>query len=264
MTKLIFMHLPKTGGVSIQHFLENKFDKTKICKELYHSFRVRPLEDLEAFECFSGHYAFDAIERIPGDKKVFTFMREPKSRLLSLYYYWRSFKWEAIEGDPYMQGPRLAKQMSLLEFLRHRDQELLVSTDNSIARYFLGTMHAGPNGEFLVPKDAVYNACIRNLQRVDFVGLFDSYERDFQRMANFLGFKGRHLVPHENAGSLTNERREAVVRQPITKDVEVELERLTRFDQMIYEYARSRRFGFWQSLRRSACGFKERLRGGKQ
>jgi len=261
MTKLVFMHLPKTGGLSIQRFLEDNFEEEKICKEFYHTFRVRPLEELESFECFSGHYAFDAIERIPGDKKIFTFMREPKARLLSLYYYWRSFKWEAIEGDPDMAGPRLAKQMSLLEFLRHRGDDLLVSTDNSIARYFLGTMYAGPNGEFLVPKDAVYTTCIRNLKRLNFVGFFDSYERDFQRLANYLGFAGHHPVPHENAGSLTNERREAVEREPITKEIEAELERRTRFDQMIYDYARSRRFGFVQSVKRTA---RSLLRSGKE
>jgi len=96
--KCIFVHIPKTGGVSI----EKHFKIKRLTRNLYrHSMYVKfqyygiwyPLHHLPA----------DIIKKIHPDtfKKYykFSFVRNPYNRILSLYLYTHKKKWESMQNS---------------------------------------------------------------------------------------------------------------------------------------------------------------------
>ncbi len=94
--KLIFNHMPKTGGSSMQFFFEELFGKDRV-------FRVRDRtitpetktvdrlskEEVDFYRVFQGHFRY-GNHTVVGEKSVyFGVMRDPIDRLISNYFYAR-------------------------------------------------------------------------------------------------------------------------------------------------------------------------------
>ena len=86
--KIIFIHIPKTGGNSISHLLKNysddKFVKHRPYSDLRNTFEIRSNLTKDK------HQTLEEYCNILGNKfddyKIFTVVREPLDRILSLYY----------------------------------------------------------------------------------------------------------------------------------------------------------------------------------
>src|SRR5437879_13801926 len=67
---------------------------------------------------FTVHYNYDSLLYIPRrNLSVLCFVREPKKRLLSIYYYWRAHE---PTHPGYSHGPKTANELALLPFLQDR------------------------------------------------------------------------------------------------------------------------------------------------
>lgn len=238
MSKIVFLHIPKTGGTSVHDFLVNQFESSECFPDRFNTLRSHSAETLGRYKYFSGHYDMDGIERIPGEKFVFTFLRDPVDRVLSLYYFWRSHTHAHIEKHKLI-GPRLAKNLGLLDFLRYQKDGIPENFDNYIARVLLGEMYVGPSRDFLVSEECVFDRCIESLGKVNFIGFLGAYDDDYKSLLKKLNFDPPEHVPHLNKGTDTSLDREGVEKELITEDIKMELDRLTRFDKMIYAYAKS-------------------------
>src|SRR5262249_170075 len=92
--KLVFLHHPKTGGTTLHHILMRGFDEDEICPERFNGLQHYSAGDLARYRYFSGHFDLLSVSLIPGEKKIITMLREPISRLISLYYFQRAHKAE--------------------------------------------------------------------------------------------------------------------------------------------------------------------------
>ena len=60
-SRLVFMHIPKTGGTSLHEVLVAQFKPGEICPERFNHLREWASSDLAKFRLFSGHFDFDSI-----------------------------------------------------------------------------------------------------------------------------------------------------------------------------------------------------------
>ena len=86
----IFIHIQKTAGTSLQNMLREIYGE-KLYSEYADTLHGKPPCVLSEYECFAGHFNYDSLKYIPhSKKKLITFIRDPKERLVSLYHFLRS------------------------------------------------------------------------------------------------------------------------------------------------------------------------------
>lgn len=97
MKKLIFIHIPKTGGQSVAHLLEQVCGAHLVCRPGRPG--AKPIADAtpaehERFRAYSGHLFYGVHVLLPGDPEsyaYFTVLREPVQRLVSFYHHAHRF-----------------------------------------------------------------------------------------------------------------------------------------------------------------------------
>ena len=106
--RLVFLHLPKTGGTALHQQLLTNFRPEEVCPIRFSRLVEQPREALERYVFFSGHFNFDHVRHIPGETYVVTVLREPRQRILSNYYFWKRHRAEVVERQN-LEGPRIAR-----------------------------------------------------------------------------------------------------------------------------------------------------------
>lgn len=110
----IFLHVQKTGGTSLQNMLVEKFAPEHVFRrdDILHLISTA---ETSKYDLFMGHYNYDSIKYIVRDKKsLITVLREPNSRLISLYKFWRAHTPFAPAYHVCMQ---LASELSFSDFV---------------------------------------------------------------------------------------------------------------------------------------------------
>ncbi|MCA9199557.1 MAG: sulfotransferase family 2 domain-containing protein [Planctomycetales bacterium] len=235
---LVFMHIPKTGGTTLHRLLKAHFADELICPERFARLEAYSLEELSRYRFFSGHFDRTNVACIPGSPKIVTLFREPKARILSLFYYWKSHKWEVIEAKD-LAGPRMAKSMRLLDFLRCPLPGITPNIDNVMTRTLLPQFVVGPNREFGMAEELVLPEATAFLDNMECFGVLEEYETTVNVIWGQLGWHRPATIPvtrSRDKFSIYSEMEE-VEREDITPKIEQELDRLTRYDTQLYEYA---------------------------
>ena len=143
---LIFIHIPKTGGASIDEYLRNN------AKNYYY------------FKKKSSHNAVSLLCP-PEEYNYITFLREPTSRVFS--YYNMCFQHKVTPSHS------LAKKgiINLLKYDHH--------VRNLYCQYF-----SGYPGEII--NEEIYNIALKNLKNFFFVGKFEKFSESFNEMCLLL------------------------------------------------------------------------------
>ena len=234
---VVFLHIPKTGGTSLHQILLKNFAGPEFCPERFNRLESWTLDDLAKFRFFSGHFDRRGVARIPQQKKIVTLLREPKSRILSLYHFWKSHK-EGVIRRANLNGPRIAKNLPLIDFLRYRGDSIPLSTDNVLTRTLLGRLSVGKNGEFACPKNEVLHQVVDYLETMAAFGIMDEFDESVRHIVLSLGFPVPDQIPHaRDSRKLDDPTLETIEREAITAEIEAELERLTEMDQQVYQHA---------------------------
>jgi len=91
---LIFLHLPKCGGTTLNRVIEWEYAPQRIFSIDPSFFRWShrrvcrwPQERLARMQVFKGHMPFGLHERLPQPATYITFLREPVERVISEYYF---------------------------------------------------------------------------------------------------------------------------------------------------------------------------------
>ena len=157
-------------------------------------------EQIGEYQFYSGHYYFDQIERIPDPKRVITILREPRARLLSLYYFFRAHTWAAINNYERAgaDSPRLAKELDLRSYLHSPDLVPRIYTDNALVRHLIGLKHMGPSGNLLLDQDEAYDLAVQNLATMTAFGVLDHYSATRKSLESATGFNLPEVFPREN------------------------------------------------------------------
>ena len=243
--RLVFLHVPRTGGTTLHHHLAAHFAPNEICPERFSRLDQYRPDQLEKWRFFSGHFNADEIRRIPGPLFIVTILRNPIERLLSNYYYWKRHRPEVIENHS-LEGPRLIKGGSLADFLGSNHGVVLDSTNNMMARRFAGQVYAWPDGNwrarvgdkgFEVSDMEIVQRALRNLLSFQVFGDTSSLHDIYNRVAQVFGMKPLDAIERLNSREKIDHKLEAVKAEPISPEIKEMLDQRTRLDSIVYQLA---------------------------
>lgn len=169
-TRFAFVHVPKSAGSSIKNavavhcepstvassqldqILFGAFDRyDEMPSHTRETIAVDGAQSLQGFDVVMGHFSVASLSPHFDTAEIMTVLREPRTRLLSLYTFWRGWTAERhADWDPY-DASRRAITASWSEFLS--DPTIANQTDNVVARMLLSPHPSIPRDGFIDPTD---------------------------------------------------------------------------------------------------------------
>ena len=231
--KIAFLHIPKSAGSSVSIGLENLalantawglFDESVFgafsdYDSLHEITRGRLVHLPGAkinpeWDAVSGHLSLPTIKRLFPHHRIFTVLREPRTRLISHWLFWRALK----EGERASWGswaPRLALADGPLKtFIQAR--EIAPQTDNILVRMLLGRHPMIPLEGYIDPSSdtRLLLAARKALRSIGFIGLTEDKALD-RKIGSFIGHP--YELPRVNVTE-----RHSGIRLDITEDFDAE------------------------------------------
>ena len=234
----IFLHIQKTAGTSLVHAAAEQYGAASI---ISHGDYIgkSPLE-LSNIHFISGHFGYAYIEPIIQNRKIFTFLREPRERIVSLYYYFRS---QPIETYPIY---KLAHENSLEVFLKlaFSDAQVRARIWNHQTWQLAYGYNTDPGRRFMKSFTPIQLLSLANynLRKMHFVGLVESFDQDIGKLARLLKWNNITIAPCSNK----NHNRKSL--SDLSTNAIKLLDELTLLDQELYHAAillRSERKDFY-------------------
>jgi len=240
----VFFHVPKTGGISINHLLNQKLKRGVDFIDLGQSgqeddaeHRRLPVEKRSRRErakvrVITGHEVTARTEQLFPDRiaRRITFLRKPASRIVSAFNYETSdaalfSRWD--ETVPFEKWYRHQERDVMTKFLAKRvlNNRLGVAfaQGQRLARY---PLHRG-SGTW------VFEQVQKALSQFWFVGCTESLSVDMPKIAARMGIEGG--VDKRNATGRNFSRR-----LDLTPELEARLAEDNRFDTQLYAYWKER------------------------
>ncbi|AEY02699.1 hypothetical protein GU3_14730 [Oceanimonas sp. GK1] len=249
--RVIFMHLPKTGGSTMHKLLEKHFHSSEICPERWNYLREYQLGELSQYRLLSGHFDYTSCKMIPGlNNKIITMLREPKSRLISLYYFQRAHKAEVIKRER-LRLAELANQYTILDFFKLEEVQQHTSISNAMVNALIGVSqlrrweHAADiedNHRKTTCMTDQQNLSLakKNLVNLNAFGIMEHFDDSVKKIFKKINLEVPSSISWENKLNKvmhTNPGLKQVTREPMTEELNEILSKLTALDHQLYEFA---------------------------
>ncbi len=245
MTPLYFLHIAKTAGTSLIHFLDGQFPKDQIAPfSLTHELAAALKKDpqcLEKYALLHGHLGYSPVTMMKQKPQIITLLREPVARTLSHYRHILRHK------DHWLFADLPKKSLSLEEFLDYPPAQRLVTnfqTRNLAQDFDFTKPIAEATGKALQPnlgrllsfvrpalsEDNLLNVATERLAAMDLVGTTETFDTFVTTLCKQRGWAApattlRHnTAPAESLDSLA----------PATRK---KIEALTALDRVLYRAA---------------------------
>lgn len=249
-----FLHLPKAAGTSLAAAVREAFPEEHrfgawFDRSLYDGFERFDLmapdvrdrfylgdgSELGGFHVIAGHFAYGTITRTLDPSQVFTVMREPRVRLLSHWFFWKSWPLSRHQAYlPYDVQTR-AMELDLAGFLR--SPWLAPQTDNVLTRMLLWpNSHVRPD-RYLADVDPVnrWRIARRARQLVDTLGCAVPLEIGDRLAPTLSEWCGRTIVLEHLNRTDTSARPHP--NEWLTDEVLALLDARTEFDRALWDAA---------------------------
>ena len=240
---IIFLHVPKAAGSSLINMLLARFPP----EALYPGhgvldLRGLPPEEWRRHSLFMGHFDYSELAGAPDPPMVFTMLRDPIERMLSIYRYWRSYSPEQAVRDQ-LHGPLFAHRVDLAGFFTEAPPGIRFNYDNAMVRQIVGLDHVGPDFGFTAPDEEILALAKHRVDGFVACGIAEEFALSAQHIFAALGL-GEPEVRFDNRTSPRAEDAGLSVASLAATDPAL-LERLhdlTRLDRALYAHARERLF----------------------
>jgi len=222
--KALFLHIQKTAGTSIVHLAHQHY----LLSMTSHGDHVGKSPDsLKKTQFVSGHFGYDFASQLMADRYSFTFLRVPKSRVLSMYYFLRD---QEVDLFPMY---KLAKELSLEEFLKAGFSDSMVRQrlwNNQVWQLAHGWANRDNKKVENFEPEELLDLAKSHLDAFDHVGFTETFQQDCEII-----LKGLNLPAQEEKVAANKSSRKKNV------DLSVEandlLDELTVLDRELYDFA---------------------------
>lgn len=252
-TKVALLRIHKTAGTSLADGIRRHYRDDRVCPYQFEwqYLKAKP-RDLKQFSFHYPHMGPGLARHLLPEFYFITLLREPRRRLLSSYFYWRSLGLAIREGrrtiyqrlvnrksGQYLhEVARKAADMPLDVFLASGDPVVERAMNNVQARFLAGG-HYGASAEYRTqlfgiqwPPRVVEEMALAGLEQFHVVGVAEEMAATGKAVEQWLGIPievGMQNVTPSNAYD-----------QDISAQAEYHIGRLTEVDERIYEVARKR------------------------
>lgn len=250
---LIFLHIPKTAGITLSRIIEKQYNAASIFSidgansaASIEKFKQLPESRREKIQVLQGHMPFGLHAFLPQGALYITLLREPVDRVISAYYYICGFA-----GHPLH---KVVSPMSLEEFVSK-------TIDNQPTRLLAGQTMA----------DVAFGQCSSEMletaktnlrEHFSVIGLTERFDETLILLKRYLGWKEITVYSHQNM---------TVARPPksaIPKSAIRLIEEHSQLDIALYQYAKElyeeRMQKEWLSFKRDLILFNLHRTLGKQ
>jgi hypothetical protein len=244
--RVVFMHIPKTAGLSAARHILRRVGWTRTGRsanlaEMPWNLPVHQdtIEAANKAIFVYGHMSFASIDRLDNSREnyVFTFLREPRARLWSLYKHLNTHLVK-IPLLPMHRSYALmvrCAELSADQFFLSSDPEILELTDNHVVRQLAGQMVEYPIADGDWP--GLLERAKSNLSRIDFIGFQETFASDFPMLLKEIKIEQPREIPHANKAL---DEGPPQMRRDAVGEVELAIDRLVRWDSELYRFARER------------------------
>jgi hypothetical protein len=239
--KLIFLHLPKTGGTTLHNLLIPNFGINEICQERFNGLRHSAVGELARYRYFSGHFDLPSVKLIPGKKKIIMMLREPVARLISLYYFQRAHKTEVIELKK-LELARLANQYSIADFFRTKEVRNHPAINNAMTRVLSECIEgdrweASTSLSTNIPK---LDIAFEELKSLSAFGIMERYDDSVNLIFQSIGLASPEKIEKKQVLDMIVEENpdlRKIDKEPITEEITNIIKELVTLDIELYHKA---------------------------
>ena len=187
--KCVFIHIPKTGGISIA-------DKLGIPKEK------------------QGHKSLKGFQSYKDDYFKFCFVRNPWDRFISCYFYFK--KYGRKLGSDISSGKIINKFNDFDDFVNSFNKIRGISEPNFMDRFKSKTKEFNSSH--------FYNQMYWIDKKIDFIGRFENLQSDFNIVCDKIGIENKNLSwenksKHKHYTEYYNDRTRKIVGKIYKKDI---------------------------------------------
>lgn len=220
---LIFLHIPKTAGCTLNTILERQYKKSTIFtidsnKKYIEDFKQLTESQKEKIKLLKGHMYFGLHEFFPQQSIYITVMRDPVERVISHYYY--------VLSKPYNQLHQqvTSQNISLKDFV---SSGMCLHADNGQTR-LLSTL--GASTGYGQCSTEMLESAKKNIQEhFAVVGLAEKFDETLILMQTKLQWK----IPVYSKQNTTKNR---PAKEDISRDVLKIIESYNEVDSELYKY----------------------------
>lgn len=241
---LFFIHIPKTGGATIEELLNNTYAKQRICPYYYADDFLTGNQPPDAFSIFYGHNWFYTTQILPTPRFIFTYLRHPVGLAISVY--------EHIRRNPHtLHDLLISEAPSLSGFSSHKVFREMVSNPQTriigVDTNFKDIYQRVRNGK-MKPKEAnqqlmreiltepdddmLQRACLR-IEQMDFVGITEYFNQSIRALSCKLDLALPELIPQSNAATAQDK----AMRSEYSDNELKSLLEINKYDIQLYDFA---------------------------
>ncbi|MBW8011346.1 MAG: sulfotransferase family protein [Chloroflexi bacterium] len=226
---VIFLHIPKTAGITLNRIIDRQFNKEEIFHihgdELILQEAGDTLKDVEIeirnnLKLIRGHFQYGLHKHISQTASYFTLLRDPIERVISQYYYVKRDR-DHLLHDKVENG-----KMGLDEYI---ESGITPEVNNGQTRLISGEDHLYAYGK-CTPE--LLDLAKKNIQsHFSIVGLLERFEESLILLKLHYGWKKLYYV-------VRNVSQNRLPRSEISKDTIALIKKYNQLDIELYHYAK--------------------------
>ena len=238
---VVFIHLEKTGGTTLNTILAANFDAERITPPHFEGLRAFSFLESAKYDFFSAHCDFESVLALPRpSKRIISIFREPRERLLSAYRFWRSHP-VTDNLAPY-HTHILANELLPEDFFSH----VAIRSSSAINNHYLRVFGTSLESPIKLAESgresdrAALGIAINRVKSLDGVGLTSRMEESVALICHSLGFPAPNSFESVHKTDDFPKHHLGFKKVPpveITERLAKALEELTSYDEIIYQTA---------------------------
>ncbi|MBK5264496.1 MAG: sulfotransferase family 2 domain-containing protein [Alphaproteobacteria bacterium] len=236
--RLLFLHVPKTAGMSMRTYLMNQYPPEEWFPPTNWAEAMRFSRPLRDFRLYSGHYRANFIGKVPSGTRSLVVLRDPVPRLLSALRH--------LRRDPDFHPDHVLAHGKTLSAIV-RSPEIMANQYNIQTGWLAATIDTDIVDDFLrdnpdadaadvedpCTDEALFLRARQALEPVDFIGFTEDLRPLLAQLSDEMDFHPVVSFPHLNEG-----RNDVGPADRITKADFVHIRRATALDQRLYDFAK--------------------------
>jgi hypothetical protein len=235
----LFLHIQKTAGSTLVNIVKESYGVDNVTSHGDYGLPPKEMsqinsatgvmtQELREKSFISGHFGFDFAQELIGERFSFTFLREPKSRIISLYYFCRTR--DPNEYGLYKVANNLSFDNFLSEGLNSPDVKAFI-WNNQTWQLAMGFGNKFKKSVNDYSASELFEMAIKNLDLFSYVGFTETFknDRDFVLKSMNIPVPETNLFVNSGGNRLDISELNSKTLDSLTS--------LTELDSKLYEYA---------------------------